>query len=160
MKKFAFIITCVILSGIAFQSCKQSDQKLNSEVEKVLKEKYPAITSSTKDGVVTLSGMVDSQQEKVAAGESVRSVAHVKDVMNNVQVRELEPAAPVVNPDETIKSDINKRLQDGGYKDVKVEVTNGEVVLSGDLKRSDLTKVMQIANESNPKKVTNNLKLK
>ncbi|WP_197027690.1 BON domain-containing protein [Prevotella sp. 10(H)] len=160
MKKFAFIVVCVILSGFAFQSCKQSDQSINNDVEKVLKEKYPMITSSTKDAVVTLAGMVDSQEEKTAAGESVRSVKHVKDVMNNIQVRELEPAAPMVNPDETIKSDINAKLQSGGYKDVKVEVSNGEVILSGDLKRSDLTKVMQIANESNPKKVTNNLKLK
>lgn len=160
MKKIVLIITCMLLTGMVFQSCKQNDQKINSEVEKVLKERYPAITSSTKDGVVTLMGMVDSEQEKVAAGESARSVSHVKDVMNNIQVREPEPAAPVINPDQTIKNDITSKLETGGYKDVKVEVTNGEVILSGDLKRSDLKKVMQIANESKPKKVTNNLKLK
>lgn len=160
MKKNILIITCLLFSALAFQSCKQSDQKLNSEVEKVLKEKYPSISSSTKDHVVTLTGVVNSQQEKIAVGESVRSIKNVKDVMNNTQVRELEPADPVIHQDATIKTDIMSKLEAGGYKDVKVDVNSGEVVLSGELKRSDLTKVMQIANESNPKKVTNNLKLK
>jgi len=160
MKKSILIIACILISTLGFQSCKQSDQKLNSEVEKVLKEKYPSISSSTKDGVVTLTGTVNSQQEKIAAGESVRSVKNVKDVMNNTQVRELEPADPVIHQDATIKTDIMAKLEAAGYKDVKAEVSNGEVILSGELKRSDLTKVMQIANESNPKKVTNNLKLK
>jgi len=160
MKKTILIITCILLSGLAFQSCKQSDQKLNSEVEKVLKDRYQSISSSTKDGVVTLMGTVDSQQEKASAETSVRSVKNVKNVVNNIQVRMQEPAAPAVNPDTTIKTDITTKLETGGYKDVKVEVTNGEVILSGDLKRSDLTKVMQIANESNPRKVTNNIKLK
>lgn len=160
MKKIAFIITCVLISGFTLQSCKQSDQKLNSDVEKVLRERFPALSSSTKDGVVTLTGMVESQLEKDAAGELARSVKNVKNVMNNIQVREVAPAAPVVNPDNTIKDEITAKLQNGGYKDVKVDVTNGEVVLTGDLKRSDLTKVMQIANESKPKKVTNNIKLK
>lgn len=160
MKKIALIITCVLISGLAFQSCKPSDQKLNDEVEKVLREKYPTISSSTKDHVVTLTGTVESQDAKIAVGESVRSIKNVKDVMNNIQVRELEPTDPVIHQDATIKTDIMSKLEAGGYKDVKVEVANGEVTLNGELKRSDLPKVMQIANESNPKKVTNNLKLK
>jgi len=160
MKKTIFIITCVLLSGFVLQSCKQNDQKLNNEVEKVLKERYPAISSSTKDGVVTLEGTVDSQPEKSSAETLARSVKDVKNVVNNIQVRELEPATPMVNSDTTLKTDITSKLEAGGYKDVKVDVNNGEVVLSGSLKRSDLTKVMQIANESNPRKVTNNLNLK
>lgn len=160
MKKIALIITCMILSGLAFQSCKQSDQKLNDEVEKVLKDRYTSVSSSVKDGGVTLTGTVDSPQEKTAAGEAVRSVKNVKEVTNNIQVREIEPAAPIVNPDDTIKNEVITKLETGGYKDVKVDVKNGEITLTGSLKRSDLTKVMQIANESNPKKVTNDIKLK
>jgi len=160
MKKSILFIACVLFTGLAFQSCKQSDQQLNNDVEKVLKEKYPTLSASTKDHVVTLMGTVDSEQEKAGAETSVRSVKNVKNVMNNIMVRQQEPAAPMVAPDGTLKTDIMAKLEAGGYKDVKVDVNNGEVTLSGDLKRSDLTKVMQIANESNPKKVTNNLKLK
>lgn len=160
MKKIVLMITCVLLTSVAFQACKPNDQKLNTEVENALKERHPSVSSSTMEGVVTLTGMVESQQEKMAAGESARAVKNVKDVVNNIQVREPVPAAPVVNPDTTIRTDIMSKLEAGGYKGVKVEVNNGEVTLSGDVKRSDLTKVMQIANESNPKKVTNNIKTK
>lgn len=160
MKKIILIITCVFLAGFTFQSCKQNDQKINSEVENALKDVFPTITSSTKEGVVTLSGTVESQQEKTAAEQAVRMVKNVKEVVNNIQVREPAPAAPTINSDEVIKTDIKAKLEKGGYKDVNVEVNSGEVILTGDLQRSDLTKVMQIANESKPRKVTNNLKLK
>lgn len=161
MKKIILVITCVFLTGFAFQSCKQNDQKINTEVENVMKDAFPTIKSTAKDGVVTLSGTVETQQERTGAEQAARMVKNVKEVVNNIQVREAAPvAAPTINSDEVIKTDVKAKLEKGGYKDVKVEVTNGEVILTGDLQRSDLTKVMQIANESKPRKVTNNLKLK
>lgn len=160
MKKIALIITCVLLSSVAFQSCKQSDQSLNNDVEKVLKDNYPSISATTNDGVVTLTGTVDTPEAKNVVGESVRSVNNVKSVVNNIRVREMTPAAPVASPDATIKTDIVAKLQSAGFNDVQVEVNNGEVILSGNLNRSDLTRVMQIANEARPSRVTNNLNLR
>lgn len=158
-----FIITCILISGIAMQSCKQSDENLKKDVDKAIQGRYNStISTSVKDGVVTLTGTVESQQEKTSVESEVKAVKHVKTVVNNISVREsnITSQQPVINPDNTIKSSIESRLATEGFKDVKVDVSNGEVILSGNLKRSDLTKVMQIANESNPKKVTNNLNLK
>lgn len=163
MKKMLFIITCILISGMAMQSCKQSDENLKKDVDKAIQGRYNStISTSVKDGVVTLTGTVESQQEKSSIESEVKAVKHVKTVVNNISVREsnITSQQPVINPDNTIKSSIESRLTTEGFKDVKVDVSNGEVILSGNLKRSDLTKVMQIANESNPKKVTNNLKLK
>lgn len=162
MKKIALIISCVFLTTVAFQSCKKSDQNLNSDVMKVLEERYSTVSASTSKGVVTLTGIVDSEQQKTEAASQARSVKDVKEVVNHIEVRQMPAPTPepTVNADDNIKSDIKGKLESAGYKDVKVDVMNGEVILSGDLKRSDLTKVMQIANESNPRKVTNNLKLK
>jgi len=163
MKKMLFIITCILISGIAMQSCKQSDENLKKDVDKAIQGRYNStISTSVKDGVVTLTGTVESQQEKTSVESEVKAVKHVKTVVNNISVREsnITSQQPVINPDNTIKSSIESRLATEGFKDVKVDVSNGEVILSGNLKRSDLTKVMQIANESNPKKVTNNLNLK
>lgn len=86
----------------------------------------------------------------------------MKTVVNNISVRETSISSnqPMMNQDNTIKTSIESRLMTEGFSDVKVAVDNGEVTLSGDLKRNDLTKVMQIANESNPSKVTNKLTLK
>jgi len=162
MKKVIFIMTCIFLTGLGFQSCQQDDKKIQTEVDKVVKENSSTF-ASVKDGVVTLTGTVATEQEKTAIENQVRSVKGVKSVTNNIAIQApvpTETVTPTVNPDETIKSEINSKLSSGGYKDVKIEVSNGEVTLNGTVKRADLTKVMQIANEANPKKVNNNLNLK
>lgn len=158
-----FIITCILISGMTMQSCKQSDENLKKDVDKTIQERYNStISTSVKDGVVTLTGTVESPQEKVSVENDVKAVKHVKTVVNNISVDEsdITTQQPEINSDNTIKTSIESRLTTEGFKDVKVDVSNGEVALSGNLKRSDLTKVMQIANESNPRKVTNNLNLK
>lgn len=163
MKKMFFIITCVLISGMAMQSCKQSDENLKKEVDKAIQGRYNStVSTSVKDQVVTLIGTVESQQEKTSVENDVKAVKHVKSVVNNISVREsnITSQQPVINQDSTIKSSIESRMKTEGFNDVKVDVSNGEVILSGTLKRSDLTKVMQIANESNPRKVTNNINLK
>lgn len=163
MKKILFILTCVLISGLSLQSCSKSDTDVKKDVDKVLNEQFSSstISSVVKDGVVTLTGTAESDVDKMSITSAVRGVKGVKDVMNNINVREkvLTPPATVYD-DTSIKSSIDTKLSEQGVKNVKVEVKDGEVMLSGDLKRADLTKVMQIANESNPKKVTNNLNLK
>ncbi|MDU1891677.1 MAG: BON domain-containing protein [Dysgonomonas sp.] len=158
MKKILFIVTCILISGMTLQSCKQNDEALKKNVDMAIQGHYNStVGTSVKDGVVTLMGTVETQEEKTLVENDVKAVKNVKSVVNNITVQESTLA---VNPDNTIKSAIESRLQSEGLKDVMVEVKNGEVILTGDLKRSDLAKVMQIANESNPGKVTNNLKLK
>jgi len=161
MKKVLFILSCVMISCITLQSCKQSDQQLKSEVDKVLMNGYTTITSSVKDGIATLTGTVDSEQQKMAAENVVRAVKNVKSVVNNITVKQAITAPQTsANSDAATMSTITSRLNTEGFKDVRVDVVNGEVILSGDLNRSDLNKVMQIANDSNPMKVTNRLNLK
>lgn len=152
-------MACVLITGLGMQSCKPSDATIQGEVNKVLRDNYSNISSSLNNGVVTLTGTVESQAQKDAVENAVRPVKNVKSVVNNIIVR--EPVSTVrVNPDQTISSNITSRLNTEGFKDLRVTVNNGEVTLSGDLKRSDLTKVMQIANEAKPSRVINNLTLK
>lgn len=157
MKKSLFIAFCAIFSVVLMQSCKNNDEAIQKEVQTLVSEKVSGITVSVKDKVVTLTGTVDSEEKKLEAA-GVASIKSVKSVTNNIVVKE-EPK-PVINPDTEIRTTINNKLSAAGYKDVQVEVANGEVTLKGNLKRSDLQKVMQIANESNPKKVNNQLTLK
>ncbi len=156
-------MACAVITGMGMQSCKPNDAKVQSEVDKVLRADYNTVSTSYRNGVATLTGTVESQQEKTAAENAARSVKNVKSVVNNISVRQQQPVqtqSVTVNRDETITSNINSRLNTEGFKDVKVNVSNGEVTLSGDLKRADLNKVMQIANESNPRRVINNINLK
>jgi len=160
MKKVLFVLTCVIMSGFMFQSCKHSDQDLQKNVNKVLSENnFSMISSTVKDGVATLVGTVESQEQKSEVENLVRNVKDVKSIVSNIIVKEVVPQV-VINPDETIRSVVETKLTEAGFKDVKVEVKDGEVILTGDLKKGDLTKVMQMANEANPKSVINRLNLK
>lgn len=156
-------MACVIITGMGMQSCKPNDAKVQSEVEKVLRTDYNTVSTNYRNGVATLSGTVATQQEKNAAENAARSVKNVKSVVNNITVRQQQPVqtqSVTVNRDETITTNINNRLNEAGFRDVRVSVSNGEVTLAGDLKRADLNKVMQIANESNPRRVINNINLK
>ncbi|MBK5722268.1 BON domain-containing protein [Dysgonomonas sp. Marseille-P4677] len=163
MKKMLFMIACIMITGVAMQSCRKNDDVLKKDVDRVIQGRYNStIVTSVKDRVVILDGTVESQQEKMSVENDVNNVKDVKGVVNNITVRESDITSPepVINSDDTFKSSIESKLQSEGFKEVKVEVSNGEVTLSGDLKRSDLIKVMQIVNEFNPVKVINNIKLK
>jgi len=161
MKKMMFIMACVLATGLSMQSCKSNDAKDQEKVEKALHSDYASVSSTLKDGVVTLTGVVDSQAEKTAAGNLARSVNDVKSVVNNITVRSTAPAASTITyNDDNIRSSIANKLTAEGYKDVQVQVQNGEVNLSGEVKRDDLRRVMQIANETKPRKVNNNITLK
>lgn len=147
----------VLIAGVSFQSCKKSDENVKKEVDKALV--IPGVSTAIQNGVITLSGEVESAEQKTIAENTVKTIKGVKSVVNNITVKE-KVITPEPVKDDVIKSAVESKLQTEGFKDVKIEVTNGEIILTGNVKRADLTKVMQIANEANPQKVTNNLNIK
>jgi osmotically-inducible protein OsmY len=153
MRRIVLIIA--LLAGVMLYSCKPSDEKLQKAVETALTAST-GVTSSVKDGVVTLTGTVESEEAKLAAETAAKAVKDIKSVTNNIQV-----VVPVViNPDETLLTSINSALSAAGFSGITVTSSNSEVTLTGEVKRADLAKVMQIANESKPAKVINQLKIK
>lgn len=151
-----------MLMGVFFFACKPSDSKIQKAVNEKLST-IPGITAEVKGGVVTLSGEVTDDAAKAAAEEALKGVAGVKTVTNNIMVKapEQAPAAPVtINPDDVLKKTLDSAYAAAGFSTVTVAVANGEVTLNGEAKKSDLRKIIQTAQESKPKKVNNNLKLK
>lgn len=158
MKKLLLMMACVFTVGLTFQACKSGDQKIKTDVDKVLTQ-YKNVTSVVNDGAVTLAGAVETQQERSTIETQVKAVKNVRAVMNNIIVTGGGmPSA--TSQDAMLQSAIRTSLSAAGYNSVIVSVQNGEVTLSGDLNRADLTKVMQMANEVNPSRVINNLNLK
>ncbi|MDR3060245.1 MAG: BON domain-containing protein [Prevotella sp.] len=156
MKRLVLILTCALLSGAMFYSCKPSDEKLQKQVETVLSTVQSSVTATVKDGVATLTGTVESEEAKAAAEAAVKAVKDIKSVTNNIEVK----LPVVINPDETLSTTIANALTTAGFKDVKLAVDSGVVTLTGEAKKADLQKIMQIANEAQPKKVLNQLKIK
>lgn len=159
MKKVIFYALALMVSGLSLQSCSTSDKDLQTNVQNELRKRTNQVTATVNNGVATLQGTVNTDAERFSVDSIARSVKNIKSVVNNTTVKAAAPVVQIDN-DGTIRSSITSALTAAGYNTVLVEVKDGEVTLSGNLKRADLQKVMQIANEANVRKVTNNIDLK
>jgi len=90
------------------------------------------INVDTRDGVVTLFGMVPGQDAKRAAEADVRKVSGVRSVRNELQVVASAKQPAVKAQDADVQRDVEKGLQDRvALKDVDVEVKNCVARLTG-----------------------------
>lgn len=157
-KNFYSIFYTVCLSVLLI-SCGPNDEKLSESVKSGITALDRNIQVSVKDKVVTLSGEVTDEATKNSAETSVKGIKGVKSVINNITVKPMEQAAPpvTINADDQIRQSVSSSFTSKNIQGVNISVANGEVTLTGKVKRADLAKVMQAANESNPKKVINQL---
>ncbi len=120
---------------------------------------YPSVVVSVKDKIVTLTGSCSDEPCKSNSEAAAKNTKGVKNVVNNIVVNMPPPASmPEVTADDPLKSSVNTLLS--GYKTVNATVENGVVTLTGEIKRSQLTTLMQSVNELKPKKVVNKLEIK
>jgi len=92
------------------------------------------INVDSRDGVVTLFGMVPTQKSKSAAAEIAKGVAGVKRVENQIEVVSAAKQDMVQARDEEIQAGVKKALLDRGEQEnagIGVEVKNGVVRLTG-----------------------------
>lgn len=159
MRQSIFIITQIICIGIALQSCALNEEKVAMEIVQALQNDHSHVNCSYKDGVVTLIGLAKSNQERLSAEKCVRKVRYVKAVRNNIAIGEPKNSIGV-KADEFLRTYICEKLSTEGCNNVEVAVRNGEVTLSGHLKKDELMKVMRITNETKPKRILTNLSLR
>ncbi|MCD8264974.1 MAG: BON domain-containing protein [Tannerellaceae bacterium] len=163
MKKRFAIYLCGLLTILSLYACGADDQKLQNEVNATLTASYPGVIGSVKHGVATLSGHVTSENARIMAEQDVKDIKHIKSVVNKIEYQPAPASTPStsihVNSDNVINQTISDGLRSAGYNNITVEVMNGEVTLSGNVKQADLQRVMQIANEAQPRKVNNRLNI-
>jgi hyperosmotically inducible protein len=97
--------------------------------------KAPQIKVETQDGVVQLSGFVDSEEIKQAALTRASSVTGVQEVRDGLSVRESDRTPRQAADDTVIAAKVKADLADNegieSASDVHVTVNNGIVQLSG-----------------------------
>jgi osmotically-inducible protein OsmY len=160
MKKQLWPLFFVLGFTLLFAACKPGDEKIAEAVKAKVFAISPSVTSSVKDGVVTLSGEVTDEAAKAAIVSAIQGEKGVKEIVNNLTVPPPPPPPPpavVINPDDVLRIGIDSTFKAKGINGVTAAVSNGEVTLTGTVKKSDLQKVMQAANEMKPKKVVNQL---
>lgn len=149
-----------LMMSVFFFSCTPSDAKVQKEVNDKLATEAPGVSAEVKDGAATLSGEVINESAKTTAEDAAKSVKGVKSITNNIMVTPPPPPPPPMpSADDMLRSSVDSALSAKSITGVTATVANGEVTLTGTIKRADLKKVMQAASEAKPKKVNNNLTL-
>jgi osmotically-inducible protein OsmY len=122
-----------VVNNLVVKPVERSDEAILADVKQALMidpatDAYNVLPS-VKDGVVTLTGAVDSWQEKQLCQDVVQSVKGVKDVHNEMSVTVKE-----TRPDQEIATDIKRRLAADvwvGESLLTVDVQDGKVTLQG-----------------------------
>lgn len=159
MKRSLFFYVCLIFASIMLYSCGAEDTELKRKIEMELADKYPSISANVLNGIVTLTGTVESEEQKTEAGEIAKNVKYVRSVTNDIFVRIEEPEI-VITPDQAMATMISEGLNNQGYQGIVVTVSDSVATLKGEAKKADVKKIMQIVNDASPKQVVNELTVK
>jgi osmotically-inducible protein OsmY len=161
----------IVLLTALTAACGPKSADISADVQSKVSAAAPGANASVKDGVVTLSGQVESEAAKSLAEQTARGIKGVKKVVNNITVK---PAAVAAAPDKApepappplfeaddakLKDAVTANMEKYKVSGVNVAVQNGEVKLTGDIKRDKLLDAMKAANEAKPKKVINEMNI-
>lgn len=108
--------------------------KLKAELARDPDTKALDINVDTSDGVVKLSGFVDSATERVKADTIARNVEGVAEVRNDLQIQGAERSAGQVVDDAQITARVKTALTTNPVTkahQIKVQTSSGVVQLSG-----------------------------
>jgi hyperosmotically inducible protein len=93
-----------------------------------------SVNVETTKGMVYLRGTVDSEAQKMAAGEIARGVEGVQGVKNELQVVPASAQKMVEAKDDEITKQVKERFQaDAKLKSLDIRTDNGVVTLEGKL---------------------------
>ena len=159
----AMMMTCLV-SSMLLSSCKgNKDGDITAAIEAKKKDmkEMAGITASVEKGVVTLNGECPDPEAKTMCEQTIGAIPGVKQVVNNCTVAAPPPPAPapvVITADDPLTKSVNDAIKD--YPGVSATVKDGEVTLTGTIKRASLQKLMMGLHALKPKKITNQLTIK
>ena len=160
MQLTKIFLAAFLSASILFFGCKPKD----ADVQAKITEKFssmPELTgasASVTDGIATLTGELKNDAAKTMAENTAKEVKGVKSVMNNITVTPPPPPPVTVNSDNVLNQGVADATKD--FPTVTAVVNNGEITLTGTIKRDDLQKLMQTLNTLKPSKINNQLTIK
>jgi len=148
------VVASLISLCIAIAACGPSDADIKADAEKAIAGVQGA-TVDVASGVATISGQVANEAAKTTAETAVKGVKGVKSVIDNATVT---PPPVVISADDSLKTNVAAALK--AYPTLTADVKDGVVTLTGDVKQTDLPKVMQAVSALHPKKIENKATVK
>ncbi|MGC3946175.1 MAG: BON domain-containing protein [Chryseolinea sp.] len=164
MKRSSTLFLALAMLAFVVAGCGPNDEKISAAVTEALKTnpELSVISSNVKDGVVTLSGEVETDEQKSSAESVVASVKGVKSVTNSITVKPKGPSPEELKKqaDDALIAKVNENFATYKVEGVTATVADSIVTLTGEIKRANLQNVMKAAMESGAKKVENKLTIK
>ena len=150
----------VLMISILFVSCGVKDIDIQTAITEkaTTTPELAGINASVNNGVVTLSGEFKADASTSAAQEAVKSIKGVKSVADHATIAPPPPPPVVINPDDQLSKSVADVAKD--FSGVSTSVANGVVTLTGNIKRSELPRLMKALNTLKPKKIENKLTIK
>lgn len=162
MKRSSVFLVLAFMLIVA--GCKPSDEKISAAVSEALKANpaLSVVSSTVKDGVVTLTGEVDEESLKSSAESLVAAVKGVKGVTNSLTVKPKGPTPEELAKaaDDALTAKVNENFATYKVTGITAAVKDSVVTLTGEVKRAGLQNVMKAAMESGAKKVENQITIK
>ena len=164
MKRSSSQIFALIVLAFVVVACGPSDEKISAAVTEALKTnpELSTVSSTVKEGVVTLTGEVETDEQKSSAESVAAAVKGVKIVTNSVTVKPKGPSAEELKKqaDDALVAKVNANFTTYKVEGVTASVADSIVTLTGEIKRANLQNAMKAAMESGAKKVDNKLTIK
>lgn len=163
-QKFAnylLFLGTALLFSMTIPGCKSkvkdSDVRTSAETSLRSNPDLSGVNVEIKDGVATLSGQVKDNASREAAESTVKGVKGVKSVNNNISVMPA-PAPVEITADDPLKSGVTDAIKD--HPGVTADVNDGVITLTGQINKTDLSRLMQKLNALKPKRIENKLTIK
>lgn len=161
MKITKILFSMLIMFSMFIIGCGPKDADIKANVEEKLKTNTAmtgAMTVSVNDGVATISGECKDEECKKMCGDLAAGAKGVKSVVNNCMVAAPPPPPMATTSDDALTTGVMDATKD--HPTVKASVNNGVITLTGDIKRSDLAKLMMTLNTLKPTRIDNQLTIK
>lgn len=153
MFKLKPLLPIALLFVVAI-SCnnKPDDKEIQDNVTKTLQadKNYAGVTSTVKDGTVTLTGRCEGDNCATNIENNIKEVSGVQKVENNITKDN--------STDLTMRTSVQSIITK--YPGVQADVAAGVIVLRGNIDRDNLQSLMSDLGSLNPEKIDNQLVVK
>lgn len=161
MKMSKLVAAVIVITFTAFAACK--GRKSDTEIQAAVAEKIgtiPGVMADTKDGVVTLSGVVAEDSLRTSAETMTKSTDGVTSVVNSITVSSLPTPAPqspvdttavAISPDTSLKSGVETIIKD--FPGANATVQDGVITITGTLAAGKWKTLKMSLDALKPKKV-------
>jgi len=139
------LVSGTLLSGTIACKSNISDADLKAKVETAV-QANPGVTVEVKDGVVTLNGTANSEDEKL----QIENAAKAADSKGVKSVNTIPPV-DINRDDADLTAKVTEFTKD--FPTVKTSIANGVITVTGELEQARIQALKMGLDALNPKKV-------